>query len=150
MNLHIGLLLIALPLLAGCKNESATLQLAGPDHALTLLVRQPWFWKQEADIEVVMSRQPDCLRRSRLDVVALGEISVDVLRPDEGEFAEPILILGQGARFYAVSTKNCEMQRFKAPPSKPGTQLGTFRLDGEKLKFVAAPPATPSPAAPAQ
>ncbi len=143
-------LLFALLLLAGCKNESATLQLAGPDHALTLLVRQPWFWKQEADIEVVMSRQPDCLRRSRLDVVALGEISVDVLRPDEGEFAEPILILGQGARFYAVSTKSCEMQRFKAPPSNPGMQLGTFRLDGEKLKFVAASPATPSPAAPAQ
>ncbi|MCW5593753.1 MAG: hypothetical protein KIS74_16760 [Burkholderiales bacterium] len=131
-------LLIALPLLAGCKNETASLQFAGPDHALTLQLRQAWFWQQTADLEVVMARQPDCQRRSRLGSVALAEVAVDVLRPDEGEFAEPILILRQGARFYAVSTRNCEMQLFKAPPEKPGTQLGTFRLEGEKLKFVAA------------
>jgi hypothetical protein len=143
-------LLIVLPLLAGCKNETASLQLAGPDHALTLQVRQAYFWRKEADIDVIMTRQPDCLRRSRLDGITLAEISVEVLRPDAGEFAESILILKQGANFYAVSTQNCEMQRFKAPPSKPGTRLGTFRLEGEKLKFVAAPPATPSPAAPAQ
>ena len=141
-------LLIALPLLAGCKNESATLQLAGPDYALTLQMRQAWFWSQAVDLEVVMSRQPDCLRRSRLDGAALAEVSVEVLRPEAGEFAEPILILRQGARFYAVSTQNCEMQRFKAPPPKPGTRLGTFRLEGEKLKFVGAP--APRPAAPTE
>lgn len=141
-------LLIVLPLLAGCKNETASLQLAGPDHALTLQVRQAWFWRKEADIDVIMTRQPDCLRRSRLDGATLAEIGVEVLRPDAGEFAEPILILKQGTQHYAISTQNCEMQRFKAPPSKPGTRLGTFRLEGEKLKFVAAPPtAGPAPAA---
>lgn len=139
------ILLIALPLLAACKNETASLQLSGPDNALTLQMRQAWFWSQEADLEVVMARQPDCQRRSRLDGAALAEFSVEVLRPDEGVFAEPILILKQGAKFYAVSTQNCEMQRFKAPPEKPGTLLGTFRLEGEKLKFVAAP--APRPAA---
>ena len=144
-------LLIALPLLAGCKNETASLQFAGPDHALTLQLRQAWFWEQTADLEVVMSRQPDCQRRSRLDSVALAEVAVDVLRPDEGEFAEPILILRQGARFFAVSTQNCEMQHFKAPPEKPGTQLGTFRLEGGKLKFVAATaPKQGAPASPPQ
>lgn len=150
-------LLIALPLLGGCLNETASLQFAGPDHALTLQARQSWFWRQAVDLEVVMSRQPDCLRRSRLDAVAPDEIVVDVLRPDAGEFAEPILILRQGTRFYAVSTQNCEMQRFKAPPPQPGTPLGSFRLEGEKLRFVAAPrpaataaPANPPPAAPPQ
>ena len=137
-------LLIVLPLLAGCKNETASLQLAGPDHALTLQVRQAWFWRKEVDIEAIMTRQPDCLRRSRLDGATLAEISVEVLRPEAGEFAEPILILRQGANFYAISTQNCEMQRFRAPPSKPGTRLGTFRLEEEKLKFVAAPPVTPA------
>lgn len=137
-------LLIALPLLAGCKNETASLQLAGPDHALTLQVRQAWFWRKEADIDVIMTRQPDCLRRSRLDGTTLAAISVEVMRPEAGEFAEPILIIRQGTNFYAVSTQNCEMQRFKAPPQKPGTRLGAFRLEGEKLKFVAAPPATPA------
>ena len=141
-------LLIVLPLLAGCKNETASLQLAGPDHALTLQVRQAWFWRKEADIDVIMTRQPDCLRRSRLDGATLAEISVEVLRPDAGEFAEPILILRQGTQHYAVSTQSCEMQRFKAPPQKPGTRLGVFRVEREKLTFVAAPPtAGPAPAA---
>ena len=140
-------LLIALPLLAGCKNETASLQFAGPDNALTLQMRQAWFWRQEVDLEVVMSRQPDCQRRSRLDSVALAEVSVEVLRPEAGEYAEPILILKQGTRLYAVSTQNCELQAFKVPPQKTGTLLGSFRLEGEKLKFVAAP--TPRPAQPA-
>ena len=142
-------LLITLPLLGGCLNETASLQFAGPDHALTLQARQSWFWRQAVDLEVVMSRQPDCLRRSRLDSVAPDEIVVDVLRP--------ILILRQGDRFYAVSTQNCEMQRFKAPPPQPGTPLGSFRLEGVKLRFVAAAkpaapaaPANPPPAAPPQ
>ena len=152
-------LLIALPLLAGCRNETASVQFTGPDNALTLQMRQTWFWEETVELEVVMSRQPDCHRRSRLDSVALAEVSVDVLRPEAGEYAEPILILKQGARFYAVSTKNCEMQRFKAAPEKPGARLGTFRLEGEKLKFIAetaikppapAVPASPPPAAPQQ
>ncbi len=135
-------LLLVLPLLAGCKNETASLQFAGPDHALTLQMRQDWFWDPAVDLEVVMSRPPDCQRRSRLDSVALAEVNVEVLRPEAGEYAEPILILKQGTRFYAVSTKNCELQRFKAPPEKPGTLLGTFRLEGEKLRFVAVPAST--------
>lgn len=151
MNLRMGLLLIAPLMLAGCVEDIASLQLAGPDHALTLQIRQPWFWSQAVDMEVVMSRQPDCHRRSRLDDATLAEASVEVLRPDAGEFAEPILILRRGARFYAVSTQTCELQRFKTPPPKPGTRLGTFRIEGEKLKFVAAPAASASqaPAAPA-
>lgn len=143
-------LLIALPLLAGCKNETASLQFAGPDNALTLQMRQAWFWEQTADLEVVMARQPDCQRRSRLGSVALAEVNVEVLRPEAGDYAEPILILRRGAQFYAVSTQNCELQSFKAPPQATGTSLGTFRLEGEKLKFVAAPPprTAPAPASP--
>jgi dihydroorotase len=54
------------------------------------------------------------------------------------------------ANAYAVSTANCELQKFKAPPAKPGTRLGTFQREGEKkLKYVAAPlaPAAPASAA---
>ncbi len=148
---------IALPLLAGCVEDSATLQLAGPEHALTVQLRQPYFWRKTVDVEVLMSRQPDCLRRSRLDPMALAEVGVEVWRPDEGEFAEPILLLKQGAQYHAVSTKTCEMQRFRTPPQKPGARVGTFRLEGERLKFAAAPvsrpaaaPLNPPPAAPPQ
>lgn len=143
------LMSLALPL-AGCMNETASLQFSGPGNALTLQVRQAWPWDETADLEVVMARQPDCQRRSRLDSAALADLDVDVLMPDAGEFAEPILILRQGERFYALSTQNCELQRFKAPPEKPGARLGSFRLEGKRLAFAAAPaPGAPGQSAPA-
>ena len=147
-------LILALPaalLLAGCMNESATLSLDGKDQSLTLQAKQPWFWDQRVDLELVMSRLPDCQRRSRLDAAMPAEIALEVFRPEAGEFAEPILILRQGGRHYALGLANCELQAFKAAPQKPGVLLGTFRMQGQRLKFNAAPaPAavTPPPAVP--
>jgi len=141
-------LLPAALLLGGCLDDTASLRLGANDHALTLQARQPYFWSQTVELEALMSRQPDCLRRSRLDPVTLAEVSVDVFRPEAGEFAEPILILKQGANFYAVSTANCELQKFKTPPARPGTRLGTFQREGEKKLKYAAAPATPAPAQP--
>ncbi len=140
-------LLLPLPLLlAGCLDGSASLRLGDNDHALMLQARQPYFWSRKVELQAVMSRQPDCHRRSRLDAATLGGLEVDVFRPEAGEFVEPILILRQGANYYAISTQNCEMQPFKTPPAKPGTRLGAFRPDGEKrLKFVAAPAVATSP-----
>jgi len=148
MKLSTASLLPLTLLLAGCLDGTASLRLGANDHALTLQARQPYFWSQAVELDAVMSRQPDCHRRSRLGGVTLAEVSVDVFRPEPEEFAEPILILRQGANVYAISTKNCEMQKFKVPPAKPGTKLGSFQREGEKqLKFVAAtlPPA-PAPA----
>lgn len=151
-------LILALPLLlAGCVNESATYYLDGRERSLTLLAKQPWFWDQRVDLELVMSRLPDCQRRSRLDAAMPAEIALEVFRPEAGEFAEPILVLRQGGRHYALGLANCELQAFKAVPQKPGVLLGTFRMEGRQLKFNAAaatkpPPApavaTPPPAAP--
>lgn len=150
--------ILALPLLlAGCMNESATYYLDGREQSLTLQAKQPWFWDQRVDLEVVLSRLPDCQRRSRLDGAMPAEIALEVLRPEAGEFAEPILVLRQGGRHYALGLANCELQDFKAVPQKPGVLLGTFRMEGRRLKFNAAaatkpPPApvvaTPQPAAP--
>ena len=157
MSMRIWLLTAAALPLAGCLNDTASLRLGGNDHALTLQARQPYFWSQTVELEAAMSRQPDCHRRSRLDKVTLAEVSVDVFRPEAGEFAEPILILKQGTIYYAVSTQNCELQKFNAPPVKPGTRLGTFQREGgKKLTFAAAQqalvpavaPASPPPAQP--
>lgn len=141
------LLLPLAALLGGCFNDSATLQLGASDHGLTLLARQQWFWNKKVDIEVVMMRLPDCQRRSRLDGTSLADLNVDVFMPDAGEYAEPILILKQGAQFYAVSRANCELQKFKAPPPKPGTRLGRFQREGDGIGYVDAPqPKAPAPA----
>jgi hypothetical protein len=145
--------------LLGCRNEAASLRFPGPDHALTLSVRQPWPWSKELELEAVMQRLPDCHRRSRLEAAAPAEVKVDLYQPPEDVFEEPILILKQGARHYALSTRNCEVQRFKAAPKALGSRLGSFDMAGGKLRYLAAPPprqmvaaqppapATPVPAA---
>ena len=140
-------LILALPmLLAGCVNESATYYPDGRGQSLTVQARQPWFWDQRVELEVVMSRLPDCQRRSRIASAMPGEIAPEVFRPAAGEFAEPILILRQGGRHHALGLANCELQTFKAPPEKAGVLLGTFRMAGRRLRFDAAPAPQPAPA----
>lgn len=125
--------------LAGCKDQSASMMISGPEHALTLSARQPYPWSREFVLEVVMARLPECHRRSRMDGASADEFRVDVFRPAEGVYAEPILLLQQGGEHYALSTRSCEMQRFSKPPTEIGSRLGSFALDGGELKFVAAP-----------
>ncbi|MEZ5616137.1 MAG: hypothetical protein R3E35_13090 [Rhodocyclaceae bacterium] len=143
------LLILALPalLLAGCMNESATFYLDGREQSLTLQAKQPWFWDQKVDLELVMSRLPDCQRRSRLGTAMPAGIALEVFRPEKGVYAEPILILRQGGRHYALGLANCDAQAFKAAPQKPGALLGTFRMEGSRLRFVDAPAPKAAPAA---
>ncbi|MCK6382913.1 MAG: hypothetical protein L6Q52_01020 [Rhodocyclaceae bacterium] len=137
-------LMLALPLLlAGCMNESATCYLDGREQSLTLQAKQPWFWEQRVELEVVMSHLPGCQRRSPLESAMPAEIALEVFRPEAGEFSEPILILRQGGRYYALGLANCELQAFKASPQKPGSLLGAFRMEGRQLKFKAAPSPAP-------
>ncbi|HMM55455.1 MAG TPA: hypothetical protein PKC23_10625 [Candidatus Desulfobacillus sp.] len=135
-------ILTCLPLLlAGCFNQSAGFEPGGEGQSLTLQVTQPWFWDQRVDLEVVMARLPDCQRRSRLGDAMPAEVAVQVFRPAEGEFAEPILVLGQSGRYYALGLGNCELQAFTTPPPNAGALLGTFRIEGRTLSFVPAAPA---------
>lgn len=147
MKLRLVMVLAAAALaMTACKEESASLLLDGPHHALTLDIHQPWPWSHEFELEAIMARLPDCQRRSRLDNAALGDIRVDVFRPPAETYAEPILIVRQGANSYAVSEKSCELQRFKEPPKDPGVKLGTFSIEGGALKFTPAPAPPTAPA----
>ena len=146
--------ILALPLLlAGCMNESATYYLDGREQSLTLQAKQPWFWDQRVDLEVVLSRLPDCQRGGGRGAPSPAEIARGVLRPGGGKSAEPILIPRRGGRHYALGLANCELQAFAAAPQKPGALLGAFRMEGRQLKFNAAaapkPPPAPAVATPA-
>jgi len=148
MKLRLALALITAALATtACKDESASLLLDGPHHALTLNIRLPWPWSKEFELEAIMARMPDCQRRSRLDNAPLGDVHVEVFRPPEDTYAEPILIARQGATSYAVSEKSCELQRFKESPKDPGVKLGTFSIEGGALKFTPAPALPPTPTA---
>ncbi len=145
-NLRRTLALTAVALaLTGCKDETASLILDGPNHALTLDIHLPWPWSKEWEMEAIMARVPDCQRRSRLDNMPVDQIRVDIYRPPEGVYEEPILIVRQGASSFALSDKSCEMQRFKEPPKDPGVKLGTFSIEGGSLKFTPAPAPVSAP-----
>lgn len=137
--------LVAVPVLSGCMHDAASYQIAGRDHALTLIADQPWFWKKEADLALVAARLPDCQRRHNLKTASIGNIAVEVHQTGDKTY-----VLRQGKKLYLVETQTCEGFRplDEEPPGGLGDLIGTFKVDGGKLRFVANPAATAS-AAPA-
>lgn len=136
MRAHLLLPLVALPLLAGCMHDAASYQIAGRDHALTLIADQPWFWKPEADLAVVAARLPDCQRRHNLKAVPIASIAMEVHRAGDKTY-----VLRQGKKLYLVETQTCEGFRAleEEPPGGLGEWLGTFKVEGGKLRFAANP-----------
>ena len=135
--------LLALPLLSGCMHDAASYSIEGNDHALTLVADQPWFWKKEVDLSLVAARLPDCQRRHDLKATPIARIALEVHQTGDKTY-----VLRQGKKLYLVETQTCEGFRTldEEPPGGLGDLIGTFKVQGDKLRFVAAPP-PPEPAA---
>lgn len=134
MNVKRWLLpLAALPLLSACVDDSASYQVDGREHALILFRQQKWPWDKKLELAMVVSRLPDCQRRHRIGS-ASPRAAVELWQPGPGTF-----ILRLGERMILTETQTCEgWQRLEAEPEGGlGTQLGTFREEGGKLRFVA-------------
>lgn len=125
-SLHGTALAAIAVLLSGCVDESASVALDAGGRVLTLNVRQDVPWSDRTDIEVVASALPECQRRSRLEAVPAGRLRLEVFRAPERVYAEPILILREGGRHYALGLANCEVQRFRAVPERLGQPVGAF------------------------
>ncbi len=130
-------------LLAGCVDESASVALDSGGRVLTLNVRRDAPWIDRTDVEIVASALPECQRRTRLEAVPARSLRLEVFRAPEAVYAEPILILREGARHYALGLANCEVQRFPAPPQRLGQPVGAFVFGpgSGRLAFAAAVPA---------
>lgn len=120
--------------MAGCDADSASYLIDGNrDHSLSLLRDQPWPWS-DWEVSLVVTRQPECMRRHRLkDAPADASFKLELYESLEGGF-----ILRQGKRWYVAETGKCQFQAFKEPPVEPGLLLGAFDDKDGKLKFKPA------------
>jgi hypothetical protein len=132
------LMIAALPVLAGCVQDSASYMIDGDrNHAVTVMRNQKWFWNSAVDVTVVAARQPDCL--GGLDIKGVARDAKLVLhRGPEDYYPEPIFILTVENANYAVSTQSCRVQKFAEPPADPGPVIGHYQEEGGKLVYAAA------------
>ena len=126
MRLARRLLLIPLALmgLTACENSATAYMIDGTDHALMLVREQRWFWSDEINQAIVVSRLPKCQRR-----VAIwpGNGSGPVMEVYEAGFQ--LWALNQGRRWYLASTEKCRVQDWPdAPATPPGAYVGRFLM----------------------
>lgn len=131
--------LVAL-VLAGCDNDAASYQISGPEHAVTLLRQQPYFWSKTANLAVVIARFPDCQRRHQLKPVADGNPRAELFEQAPGQF-----LLKRGTDWYVLDTQACALQAVAAPQGgASGRPIGAFDKASGKLRFTAVA-AAPQP-----
>lgn len=143
------LVLAALAALAGgCRSDSASYMIDGPEHSLTLIVDQSYFWDGEWQIGLLTTRQPECMRRHPLKPAPIQGFKMDVFQTLEGGYT-----VKERSNWYIAETQKCQLQQFKTPPVEPGDLRGSFEFKDGKLSFAALPkpvaPAQPAGAAPA-
>lgn len=138
-------------MLTACGNtDSASYQIAGPQHSLSLIRTKEFAWSKGWDLALVSTRSPECMRRHHLQPAPEGPFQAELFRSLEGNY-----ILKQGNNWYVTETQKCQLQQFKQAPRESGDPLGTFNEKEGGLQFVAAPkpvapppPATGAPAEP--
>ena len=120
-------------LLTGCGSDAASYLIDGPDHSLTLLREQRYFWSRQWDLSLVTTHEPACMRRHPLQPAAMDGFKLEVFHTPDDRY-----ILKQGNRWYVTETQKCRLQMFQKPPPEPGEPLGTFEVKDKRLQFVAA------------
>ncbi|MDD5296668.1 MAG: hypothetical protein PHU46_07125 [Rhodocyclaceae bacterium] len=130
--IKLAAVLAAGALLSGCENDAASFMLDGKDHALTLLREQPYFWSDNANLELVVARLPDCQRRLPMKPAPLPQAQVSIYEVVPTQYQ-----VQQGKNWYLAETQGCTLQTLSAPPETPGKLLGTFDRKDGKLRFLA-------------
>ena len=126
--------------LAACEYEGVAFLIDGRDQSITLVREQRFFWDDEVEQAVVVSRMPTCLRRYSIKSGVAGTLKMEVF-----EAGADLWALKQGKNWYLASTEKCDFQVWKDVPAEPpGKLVGTFMRKAERLQFVPAEkPATP-------
>lgn len=132
------ILLATLPLLlTACVDDSASYYVGGrgSSHALTVKREQEHVWKRDAAVSLILSRWPDCQRRIALGSMPAKEVEIELFG-----LGEQTWILREGNQLWQVETQTCT--ELPEPKAEAGDLLGVFRVEGGKLVFVPAVPAT--------
>ncbi|WP_374338483.1 hypothetical protein [Methyloversatilis sp.] len=133
MTRHLRLLLLPLAALsAGCEIDNAAYMIEGKEHALIISREKPFFWSDQYELAIIVSRMPNCQRRHPMKPARLSTGTVTVF-----EGGEPNrYVLRQGSsRWYAVNTTDCVFAVIEKPATEP-VVLGSFRDKGDKFSFV--------------
>ncbi|GAB2181391.1 hypothetical protein DLREEDagrD3_16140 [Denitratisoma sp. agr-D3] len=124
--------LLSLLGLAGCgATDGASYKIGGyREHTISVIREQNFPWS-DWDVSIVVTRQPECLRRHHVKPVSRDAVfKVELYRSLEGGY-----ILRQGKRWYVTETRQCQLQQFQEPPVEPGDFLGTFTAADGNLRF---------------
>ena len=125
---------LAALLLAGCVNDTASYQIEGKDHSLTLRLVQDYFWKNEASLRVTATRMPDCMRQIDLGAVALSGLEIELFASGPNVYT-----LRAGEDVWRVDTQACAELEAPTANAVTGQALGAFHVDEhDKLVFEAA------------
>jgi hypothetical protein len=130
MNLRLLAVLPLTLLLAGCEIEPAGYLIDGGNHSLTVERKKPYFWSSGWELDIVVTRYPDCQRRYPMKKAA-EKVRVDLYRVEAGAF-----ILNQGNNWYVAATRDCRFQQFKEEPDAAGEFIGSFRPNNGVFAFV--------------
>lgn len=126
-----------LALLAGCENSATAFMIDGSQHALILVREQKFFWDDELQQALVVSRLPACQKRIRIHPGSTGLAEMQVYAAGDGLWA-----LHQGQRWYLAGTEECRVQDWDNPGDRPpGALAGSFVLKDGAPAFVPAPAA---------
>ncbi len=125
--------LLLLPLLAGCIDDRTAYE-AGNNQVFTIIREQPYFWKKEVNLYLVVARMPDCMRRHSLGTVS-SESSVELWQYQPDTF-----IFKFDGGMVATETRTCEgLEKLdRDPPGGKGTRLGTYEQGKDRFVFTPA------------
>lgn len=142
--------LVLLPLLAvllsACVSDRASYKIDGNNHGLTVIREQRFFWDKQLEMSIVAARLPDCQRRHKLPMTAVGDTAIALYQTGSATF-----VIKLSGAMYLLETTTCEgFQKLNdVPPNGLGDYLGDFKEDKDgKYRFAEAPPA-PAAVAPA-
>ncbi|MDP1653041.1 MAG: hypothetical protein Q8L56_10000 [Rhodocyclaceae bacterium] len=130
MKLRLLLTLLIAALLAACTQEPAGFLIEGGNHSLTVERNKPYFWSDGWELDLIVTRYPECQRRHPLKKAG-EKVRVDLYRTPAGAF-----ILNQGKRWYVAETRDCRMQQYEEEPAEPGELIGSFRVKNDVFTFV--------------
>jgi hypothetical protein len=139
-SLTFTLVVASFMLLAGCIDDSASLQTDGRERALSLIRNQPVFWQPTLELYLVITRLPECQRRHLLESPDGRDSKIQIFETESGTY-----LLNEGKNWYQADTDACTLET-KQPvaPTEQGKLLGTFEEDENgKLAFTATLPAKP-------